>query len=151
MEIVINEWLLEYLRPDAQESDKRQAVHFLNVFLRKRDMLVVKRSSPFVDKFYRFMKQFGSNTAFKKNFSKLNNILFRDADKTIIVDENDLRNLPDDITDKTPVDDLYLIELWYAKKERIVLTTDVRLKEKLKDVSGLNICLLSEFLQDYYV
>lgn len=151
MEIIVNEWLLEYLRPDAQESDKRAAVHFLNMFLKKRDILVIKKSSPFVDKFHRFMKQFGSNEGFKENFSKLHHILFRDADKTIIADESDLQSLPDNITDKTPADDLYLIELWYAKQERIVLTTDVKLKDKLNDVSGLNICLLSEFLQEYCV
>lgn len=151
MEIVINEWLLEYLRPDAQESDKRQAVHFLNVFLKKRDILVIKRNSPFVDKFYRFMKQFGSDTGFKKNFSKLHHILFRDADRTIIVNENDLQDLPEEIADRTPADDLYLIELWYANKERIVLTTDVRLKDKLSDISGLNIYLLAEFLQGHCI
>jgi hypothetical protein len=151
MEIVINEWLLEYLRPDAQKSDKRQAVQFLNVFLKKRDILVIKRDSPFVDKFYRFMKQFGHDKNFKENFSKLHHILFRDADKTIIAEENDLHGLPDEITDRTPADDLYLIELWFAKKERIILTTDVRLKEKLNDVSCLNIRLVSEFLQDYCV
>lgn len=149
MEIIVNEWLLEYLRPDAQEPDKTAVRQFLNAFLKKQDKIVIKRNSPFVDKFHRFMKQFGGNTGFKENFSKLHQILFRNADKTIIAYDRDLQELPDDIAAKTPPDDKYLIELWYSNQDRIVLTTDVRLKEKLKEVPNLKIHLFPEFLQQY--
>jgi len=151
MEIVVNEWLLEYLRPDAQESDKIDAIKFLNIFLKKRDRLVIKISSPFVDKFHRFMKQFGSDTGFKKNFSKLHQILFRDADRTAIAYESELQAIPEDIATLIPPDDKYLVELWCANKDRIILTTDSKLKDKLKCVPGLNICLLPDFLKEYCV
>ena len=87
--------------------------------------------------------------SFKESFSKLHHILFRDADRTIIADEGDLQALPDDIVAKTPDDDKYLVELWYSKQDRMILTTDTRLKDKLKDVPDLKICLLQEFLQEY--
>jgi hypothetical protein len=149
MEIVVNEWLLDYLRPDAQVPDKTAAIQFLNAFLKKQDKMVIRRNSPFVAKFHRFMKQFGEDTRFKENFSKLHQILFRNDDKTIIAYDSDLQTLPEDIAAKTPADDVYLIELWYSKQDRIVLTTDNPLKAKLKDTPGLKICLLQEFLQEY--
>ena len=151
MEIVVNEWLLHYLCPDAQESDRMTAVRFVNILVRKCDKMVIKRNSPFVVKFYRFMKQFESDTSSKQRFSKLNRLLFLDSDRTIIADESELKELPKEIADKTPPDDKYLIELWYAKQDRIVLTTDTKLKDKLKDIPGLKICLLQEFLEEYLV
>ncbi|MGB8225557.1 MAG: hypothetical protein WCE45_01635 [Sedimentisphaerales bacterium] len=149
MEIVVNEWLLNYLRPDAPESDKIKVYLFINAFVCKLDKIVIKGNSPFAKKFYTFWKQFEGDAHFHKDFSKLHQLLFRDADRTIIVYDNELNNLPNDIEKITPIDDRYLIELWYSKQERIVLTTDARLKEKLKDIPNLKIHLLEEFLRGY--
>jgi hypothetical protein len=149
MEIVVNEWLLEYLRPDAPKTEREAAVQFVNAMVRKCDKMVIKMSSPFVGKFRSFMKQFGWDINFKARFSKLHQLLFRNLDKTIIVDGTDLDALPDDILAKTPDDDRYLIELWYSKQNRIVVTTDTKLKDNLKDITALKIYLLEEFLQEY--
>ncbi len=150
MEIVVNEWLLEYLRPDAQESDRATVIQFLNVFVQKCDKLVIKRESRFTRKFYDYSKRSEQFVNTKPFFSMLHR-LFRDADRTVIADDSDLQELPGDIAKKTPCDDKYLIELWYAKQDRMVLTTDAKLKDKLKDVPGLRISLLEEFLPNYRV
>ena len=149
MEIIVNEWLLEYLRPDAQEPDRTAALRFVNALVQKCDKMVIKRNSPFVSKFHGFMKQFGWDTSFKKRFSKLNRLLFLDPDKTIIADDTDIEALPEAMADRTPADDIYLIELWYSKQDRIVLTTDGDLKDKLKHIPALKIYLLGEFLPAY--
>jgi hypothetical protein len=149
MEIIVNEWLLEYLRPDAQKSERTAAIQFLNAFVKKCDKIVIKRKSPFVNKFYDYSKRSEQDIDCKQRFSMVYKLLFRASDRTIIADDNELQALPEDIAAKTPVDDTYLIELWYSKQERIVLTTDTKLKEKLKDVPDLKICLLEEFLQEY--
>lgn len=148
MEIIVNEWLLEYLRPDAQESERTAAIQFLNAFDKKCDKIVIKKQSQFVGKFYNYSKFSEQFINSKPLFSRLH-LLFRDADKTIIVEESDLQDLPNEIAGKTPSDDKYLIELWYSKQNRIVVTTDTKLKDKLKDTVGLKIYLLQEFLQDY--
>jgi len=148
MEIVVNEWLLDYLCPNAQESERKAALQFLNAFVRKTDKIVLRSHSPFVDKFYDYSKRSEQFTNIKPLFSILH-LLFRNADKTIIAYDRDLQTLPDDIAAKTPPGDKYLIELWYSKQDRIVLTTDTRLKDKLKDIPGLKICLLQDFLPEY--
>lgn len=149
MEIVVNEWLLEYLRPDAGECNKKLAIKFVNAWVTKCDKVVIRRSSPFVTKFYRYWQKFGQNTDFKKRFSKLNQLLFINSDKTVIADDSDIKKLPKKVEAKTPPDDKYLIELAYSGPDRIVVTTDTRLKEKLQNESDLKIYLLEEFLQDY--
>lgn len=149
MEIIVNEWLLEYFRPDAQASDKARAAQFLNAFREKPDKMVIKRESAFTRKLYDYMGGFGWDVCSRKRFSDLHKLVFLDSDKTIIADEGDLQDLPEDIAAKTPADDIYLIELWYSNQERIVLTTDAKLKERFKDVPNLKICLLGEFLQEY--
>lgn len=151
MEIVVNEWLLDYLRPDARECDRRMALEFVNALVKKRDKMVVKRNSGFTRKFYTYMKMFGWDVASKSRFSKLNRLLFRDLDKTIIADDTDLQPLPDEIATQSPDDDKYLIELWYSNQDRIVVTTDTRLKDILRDIPNLRICLLQEFLPEYLV
>jgi hypothetical protein len=145
MEIIVNEWLLEYLRPDARDADRQVAVQFVNAFLRKSDKMVIKRKSPFAEKLCAYVHRSW------KVFSRLHKLVFLDSDKTLIADESDLQDLPKDIAAKTPSDDMYLIELWYSKQDRIVLTTDARLQDKLKDIPGLKICLLQEFLPAYIV
>jgi len=149
MEIVVNEWLLDYLRPDAQESDRMAAGQFVIALMKSSDKIVIKNPSPFVNKFYDYMSRFGWDARSRKQFSDLYKLVFLDPDRTIIADESDLQDLPKDIAAKTPTEDKYLIELWCLKQERIVLTTDARLKEKLKDIPNLKICLLEEFLQEY--
>ena len=150
MEIVVNEWLLEYLRPDAQASDRADALKFINAVVQKQYKIVIKRKSPFTDKFYDYSKRSEQDINSNQRF-KILHLLFRDADKTMIADDSDLQVLPEDINAKTPEDDKYLIELWYQNQDRIVLTTDTRLKDELKDVPGLKIYLLWEFLKEYLV
>jgi len=149
MEVVVNEWLLEYLRPDAEESDRRKAFKFVSIVMQKCYKIVIKGNSPFVNKFRNYSKLSEQYIDSKQLFSMLHKLLFRDSDKTIIVNDSELQTLPEDIAAKTPSDDKYLIELWYSKQDRIVVTTDTKLKDKLKDIPNLKICLLQEFLQEY--
>lgn len=149
MEIVVNEWLLDYIRPSSDLEKISMVTRFVNGVVKKCDKIVIGRPSPFVSKFYCYMKKFGGNIDFKKRSTKLHRLLFRNPDKTIIVDEADKKELPEEIKKKTPYDDQYLIRLAYSCEGRIVLTTDGRLKEKLKDETELKIYLLEEFLREY--
>ncbi len=150
MEIIVNEWLPEYLRPDADANKTELVDRFVKAWLDKSDRVVIRGNSPFASKFYTYMHQSGGYPAYRKRFEVLFHLFF-DSERTVRVDEGELKELPKEIAAKTPDDDRYLIELWYAKQDRIVLTTDAKLKDKLKDVLGLKICLLQEFLKEYAV
>jgi hypothetical protein len=149
MELVVNEWLLEYLRPDSEKSKRDLAIGFVNAWVRKCDKILIKMPSPFVSKFYAFMKQFGWDPAFKERFKKINELLLRNPEKTIIINTEDINPLPDEIGQKVPADDKYLVELAYCSKDSTIITTDERLKEKLKGESNLKVYLLEEFVNTY--
>ena len=149
MEIVADEWLLEYMCPGIALDKISMAKRFINAVVKKCDKIVIGRATPFVSKFYHFMKRFGWDIDFKKRYSKLNHLFFHNSNKTIIVDKADINKLPKEIEKKTPPDDKYLIELAYSSEDRIILTTDGRLKEKFRDEVDLKIYLLKEFLQEY--
>ena len=149
MEIVVNEWLLDYMCPGIDLEKISVATRFINGVVKKCDKIVIRRPSPFVSKFYCYMKRFGWDIDFKKRSTKLHHLFFRNPDKTIIVDEVDKKELPEEIEEKTPYDDKYLVRLAYSCEDRIILTTDGRLKEKLKDETDLKVCLLEEFLREY--
>ena len=149
MEIVPNEWLLDYMRLGADKEKASIAIQFLNTIVKKCDKLVIKRPSPFVIKFYRYIEESNKNAECKELFVKLYQLLFINFDKTIIVDDSDIKKLPKEIEGKTPSDDKYLIELAYSYPDRVIVTTDQRLKEKFQDEVNLNIYLLEEFLEQY--
>lgn len=149
MEIVVNEWLLDYMRPNTDSKKTSEANQFINAVVNKCYKIVIGKSTPFVSKFYKYMNSFKWDTNCRKRFIKLFHLLFVNSDKTIIVDSANIKKLPKEIEEKTPKKDIYLIELAYCFKNRIVVTTDQPLKNKLLDESNLNIYLLDEFLEEY--
>ena len=151
MEIVVNEWLLNYLCPNAKECDTNLAFQFIKAWMKGCDKVVIRRQSYFTKKLYRFMKESESHSDFiKKRFVRLFKFLL-DSDRTIVADECDIDNLPQELEAKTPPKDKYLVELAYSKSGRIIVTTDTKLKDKLQDEVDLKIYLLEEFLQNYPV
>lgn len=149
MEIVVNEWLLHYLSPNAEECDTNLAFQFIQVWIKGSDKVVIRRQSPFTKKLYGFMKASESHSDFiKKRFVRLFKFSF-DSDKTIVIDECDINTLPQELEAKTPPKDKYLIEMAYSRAGSIIVTTDKRLKEQLEDERDLKIYLLEEFLKKY--
>lgn len=149
MEIVVNEWLLDYLRPDAQADETSLAIRFVNAWVEKCDKVVIRRTSPFTRKLYRYMDQCRGYQICLGRFRALNN-LFRDSDKTRMLDDCDISEIPENLAKIVPYDDKYLVELWYSVPGSIVITTDAKLKEKLLEHDpSAKIYLLEEFLISY--
>jgi len=151
LEIVINEWLLEYLRPNADKSNREMALRFVNAWVKRCDKVVIKRESPFVSKFHTFMKKFEWDFDFTQRSKKLYQLLFLNSDKTIIVDDSDIKKLPADIIEKTPPKDKYLIEIGYSYPQRVIVTTDRRLRDIFKEETNLKICLFEDFRKEYFL
>jgi hypothetical protein len=149
MEIVVNEWLPEYLRPDADASETELVDKFVGAWLEKCDKVVIRKNSPFTSKFYTYMYQSGGYPACRKRFEVLFHLFF-DSNRTIIVDECDIKELPQDLAKVVPDDDRYLVELWYSVPGSVILTTDAKLKDRLIEYeSCIKIYLLQQFLLTY--
>jgi len=149
MEIVVNEWLPEYLRPDAESSETELVDKFVKALLEKCDKIVIRKNSPFTSKFYTYMYRSGDYPTYRKRFEVLFH-LFLDSDRTVIVDEFGIKELPQDLAKIVPDDDKYLVELWYSVPGSVFITTDAKLKVKLIEFdSSAKIYLLKEFLLNY--
>lgn len=151
MEIVVNEWLLDYMLPDSTKQQKEFVVQFIDIWIKRCDRVLIRRTGPFVNKFYRYWKSVENDQASRKRFKLLHSLLFLNSDKTKIVDDTDVQPLPTELSQKVPMDDKYLIELAYVSTDRIVITTDAKLKDKLKDEQALKIYLLEEFIREVKV
>ena len=148
MKFVVNEWLLDLLRPDADTGQQKLALHFINTLVKKCDKIVVRIPSPFFSKFWRLGKQFERDADFKRRFKKLHELLFRNSVNTVIIDDAQTRRLPDEVARRTPPDDLYLIELAYSM-DKTLITTDGRLVQAMEGVTEVRVVLLQEFMKAY--
>lgn len=149
MEIVVNEWLPEYLCPDADANDTELVDKFVKAWLDKCDRVVIRRNSPFASKFYTYMYQSGGYPTYRKRFEVLFHLFF-DSERTVIVDECDIKELPQGLTKIVSDDDKYLVELWHSVPGSVIVTTDAKLRNKLiEHDSSARIYLLKEFLLTY--
>lgn len=150
MEIVVDEWLLHYICPNALSSEKSIAFEFINRLVEKCDKMVIGRKTPFISKFYIYWNEFRGYPEVYKHFKKLNELIFYNSDKTILVNNIDETEIPEEIVEKAKNDDRYLIKLVFFSKEKIIVTTDKPLQEIYTNEKNLKIYLVDEFLNSFY-
>ncbi len=146
MNLVVNEWLLEYSIPSATKANKELVLAFLNHIKYKNEKMVVGRETPFTQKYYRFMKTYGYDLAFKRSFQTLLRLLFQDADTTILVERSDTKSVTDLEMDGVHADDRYLLELVRTVDDSIIISTDQRLIDRLMSRPGFPIIHLANYL-----
>ena len=134
MNVVPNEWLLEFLVGD--ETQRQQARSFLDLLEGRGDLLIVRRHSPFSRKMYQLMKMAG------KPVKRLY-LMFFDANKVRLMHEDEIEPLPDDLRNLTPNDDVYLVETALAVPGAVIVTTDAKLKASLE--GKVQMLLLDDF------
>ncbi|MCB0518392.1 MAG: hypothetical protein H6577_02640 [Lewinellaceae bacterium] len=156
MELVVNEWLPDYLRPDATDEAKGQVEQFLNSFMKRPDILYVKDPSPFLDKVYKYQKAFDYDIKSReaiKMFIKL--VLRNNPDKCIMVNVDEVKPLPDNTLEKLNEagtnynSDTYLFEAANNTADKIIITTDTKLQKQMADDEHFQVVLLEDFLNDY--
>ncbi len=145
MEIVINEWFLDYMVPGSR--DAAFPGRFLDFIQAKSFRIVIKVPSPFTEKFYRFCRL---NRRVNPKFGKRLTLEMLNADKVVIVHQLEISPLPDEIQslfleNKIKEDDRYLVELVYTIPGSVVITTDNPLVEVLRPFLNERIQTLNEF------
>ena len=145
MEIVVNEWLLHYMSPESR--DLSFSTRFLDFVQSKSILIVIKKPSPFTDKFYRFCRKHRvSNPKFGKRLA----LDMSDSKKVKIVSPPDVIPLPDEIQrlfieKRIKEDDRYLVELAHSVPCSVIVTTDSPLVGVLKPFLDERIQLLNAF------
>lgn len=153
MELVVNEWLPEYFKPNATNEEKEKLEKFLNKFLERNDKIFVRLSSEFFRKILRYASDYQNHPKIYSNIHLFITAIYLDSNRCRIIHDIDFE-LSLDIRSKlieggNTESDTYLFEAASATSSKIIITTDVKLKEWMTNVGEFNIILLDDFLETY--
>jgi len=115
----------------------------------KGDQIVIKRRSPFTEKFYRLNKLYGNQGQPWRPAFRRFALLMRDGRRVRIVEDEEIPPLPEAVLPLVDLEDRYLAETAALTAERRIVTTDTKLKDSLDGREGFKVILLQDFLRDY--
>ena len=154
MEFVVNEWLMEYLRPDATIAEKALVERFLKRFMQKpEDKIFVREPSAFLNKALGYPKIYQNNTEIVLFYRRFIKEILLNQNKCYRVIENIA--LPVNVLEKLNQpntnfnSDTYLFEAASLTKDKIIVTTDERLATQMQDIANFKVVLLADFLKEY--
>lgn len=139
MIIVPNEWLIDW--SVGYLAERRQVNEFLDLIEARRDLLVIRKRSPFVSKLTRSLH--GSQPGTKRLWW----LMLYDADKVRLLEEHEVIPLPETLTEVVPDDDQYLVGAALATMPSVLVTTDGRLYDILRGRTGVEVRLFQEFFE----
>lgn len=154
MDLVVNEWLPEYFLPEASTEEKKSLETFLNRFLERNDRLVVKKPSPFLDKIYRYAKDYQRMDEIVQPIRTFIKLILLDSNRCKFLSEEEIEELPTSVLEKLEVgnygSDQYLFESATAiNGEKIIVTTDEKLIVHFAGEDFCELALLDNFLESY--
>lgn len=153
MEFVVNEWLLEYFKPDAPNDEKKKLEEFLIKFLERNDKIFVRRPSEFLRKLLRFANDYQQYPRVYENIHKFITVIYLDSNRCRIIHDGEFE-LSEVITTKLNESgnynsDTYLFEAASVTETKLIITTDKKLKTHLESNGIFDVQLLDDFLTNY--
>jgi hypothetical protein len=153
MNFVVNEWLPEYFRPEATAEEKQKLEQFINTFLQRNDTIYVRRPSEFLTKIYRYSKSYQTNTNIYLAISAFIKFILFDSQRCRFIDDDEY-DLSDAIHQQlveggNTISDTYLFEAAAATEEKLIVTTDVKLRNLMRQAAPYTVVLLDDFLANY--
>ncbi len=152
MEFVINEWYLDWHRPDAAPSEQAAARKFLEWLQASQHRVVVLRDSPFIQKLHTYRRDFNYHPMCKIFLKQFFTIL-ENADRCRILEEPP--TLPPEIEEllRRPLEnplsnyesDRYLFESSETTDAKIIITTDVKLVKHFEGNGRFQLWSVDEF------
>lgn len=151
MEFVINEWYLDWHRPNESSENQAKARRFLEWLRTSEHRIVLLRGSPFHRKLnlYSSYSGFPMTQFIKVFFGKI----FDNSDKCRIIETPP--ELPADILDKLSVgnfaSDRYLFETAETTEEKIIVTTDTKLTKHFEGNGRFQLWSVEEFMTRFKI
>jgi len=147
MKIILDEWIYYFLKDRTKCEDTSD---FLNKVMEKCDKLIFKTNSPLINKIWKLSKE---SQNWIPNQRALVKIFFgsflKNSKKCELLDQEEIKPLPQKISSTVPRKDIYLIEIVFTLQNGLLITTDRKLKNTLPDSIKPKIKLIEEFLPQY--
>lgn len=151
----MNSWLPERMRPNATEEELESVKQFLAVFLQNEDKIFIRRPGQFLDKIYACSKAYDYDELARERFKFFIVKVINNSEKCIFVDNENLQELPASTIKKLTAEktnyykDIFLFEAANSTSDKIIVSTDGRLKDQMADDEHFQVVLLEDFLKDY--
>ena len=146
MILVLNEWVFHDLLGENGEAVQRETAIFLNDFYTSHDKLVLPREPRWSQKAHRVM---GQGDARLRNTSKQLKTLIYNSDRAVDVQTTARLDVPEELRDSLPAEDVYLVEAYLSAGAETLVTTDEKLHKPLACSEAVSCRLRDEFLSGY--
>jgi len=145
--LVLNEWVLHDLRGDNGVASHETAIRLLVALIERRDQIVVLRGSRWWHKAYDLMTRTEPAVRIASKLLWLG--VLQNATACKLLEPNDVLEAPEELAKVTPPDDLYLVRTYLAGGAALLVTSDTRLFQALKESVRVSVVMKAEFLREY--
>ncbi len=159
MEFVINEWYLDWHRPDAKAEEHAKARAFLQWLQNSEHRIVLLRESPFTRKLNDYRRKYNYHLMTQIYLKLFFTQIFHDFNNCRILDIPP--ELPDEIEEKLkrPLEnplkniesDRYLFQSAEATEEKIIVTSDDKLIGHFEEISRFQLWSVDEFMSKFAI
>ncbi|MCU0347339.1 MAG: hypothetical protein MUC59_10365 [Saprospiraceae bacterium] len=117
--------------------------------------MFVRRPGQFLDKIYTCSKTYDYDELARERFKFFIVNVINNSKKCIFVDDENLQELPASTLEKLNSEktnyykDIFLFEAANSTVDKIIVSTDGRLKDQMADDETFQVVLLEDFLKDY--
>lgn len=146
MILVLNEWVFHDLLFDNGDAAFRETARFLVAFRESEDVLVVPGEERWNRKAFQLMTM--SDTR-QRLVSRLLHSLLRDSNRTIRIQPEESPPIPQELLDRLPCEDIYLVQAYVAAGADLLITTDQGLYCAIGEHDGVNRRMREDFLAEY--
>lgn len=148
--IVLDEWLFHDLLGENGLEKQRETFQFIYKLVDVCDRIVLLESSPFVLKFWDFVKKSGSEPKLRAISQFLKTSILTNSLKTIKLGKDEIKPVPEHLIKLIPLSDHYLLQAHLKLKNSFIVTTDGGWDfKKLAKQKTIAIKKRDQFIADY--
>ena len=146
MILVLNEWVFHDLLFDNGDLAFQETARFLIAFQESEDVLVIPAEERWRRKAFQLMTM--SDTC-QRLVSRLLHSLMLDADRTIRIQPEEDPPVPQELLDRLPSEDVYLVLAYVSAGADLLITTDRGLFCAIGQHDDVNCRMREDFLPRY--
>ena len=146
MILVLNEWVFHDLLFENDDPAFQETAQFLVAFVESEDVLVIPAEERWKRKAYQLMTMTDTR---QRAVSKLLRSLMLDADRTIPIQPEEDPPVPQELLDRLPSEDVYLVRAYIAAGADLLITTDQGLFCAIGEPDDINCRMREDFLPGY--
>ena len=157
MEIVFNEWFLDWHRPDAIDDERKRVDHILDWLIESDCQLVILQKSPFLQKLFAYRKRFDFDPFCRKRLKIFSNaMLSANKSKCRLITEapalgESIERLLNPSKPSNFASDRYLFQSAESTDEKIIITTDTKLMKHFEGNGRYQLWSVEEFMTKFEI